>query len=207
MIYIYFLWRCDPTRVMGSSFLRFLEYTQRRTTVGRTPLDEWSARRRDLYLTTHNNHNRQTSLPPVGIEPTISAGDRPQTYALNRAATGTGDKWYLLTAVGLSLDSSTHLHINNTDNKTNTENNTVFISLCCAKVSQPDSYYLQIYPLSFCTRFQALTLPSLCGSQHTTSYSCIRLTNAILAKCFVLLFPFLSISIMKWSAFHAFHRV
>jgi hypothetical protein len=25
-----------------------------RTTVGRTPLDEWSARRRDLYLTTHN---------------------------------------------------------------------------------------------------------------------------------------------------------
>jgi len=29
------------------------------TTVGRTPLDEWSARRRDLYLTTHNTHNRQ----------------------------------------------------------------------------------------------------------------------------------------------------
>ena len=29
-------------------------HTQRRTTVGRTPLDEWSARRRDLYLTTHN---------------------------------------------------------------------------------------------------------------------------------------------------------
>ena len=27
---------------------------------------------------------------PVGSEPTISAGERPQTYALNRAATGTG---------------------------------------------------------------------------------------------------------------------
>jgi len=27
--------------------------TQRRTTVGMTPLDEWSAHRRDLYLTTH----------------------------------------------------------------------------------------------------------------------------------------------------------
>jgi len=25
----------------------------RHTTLGRTPLDEWSARRRDLYLTTH----------------------------------------------------------------------------------------------------------------------------------------------------------
>jgi hypothetical protein len=27
---------------------------------------------------------------PVGYEPTISAGERPQTYALDRAATGTG---------------------------------------------------------------------------------------------------------------------
>ena len=40
-------------------------------------------------LTTHDNHNRQTSTPPVGFEPTISAGERPQTYALDRAATGT----------------------------------------------------------------------------------------------------------------------
>jgi hypothetical protein len=29
------------------------------TTLGRTPLDEWSARRRDLYQTTHNNQERQ----------------------------------------------------------------------------------------------------------------------------------------------------
>jgi hypothetical protein len=39
-IYIFFLWRRDPTRVMATSFLRFLDHTQRRTTVGRTPLDE-----------------------------------------------------------------------------------------------------------------------------------------------------------------------
>ena len=83
------LWRCDPTRVMASSFLRFLDYTQRRITVGRTSLDEWSARRRDLYLTTHNTHNRQTSMHPAGFEPTISAGEWPQTYALDRATTGT----------------------------------------------------------------------------------------------------------------------
>ena len=77
-------------RVMASSFLRFLDHTQRRTTVGRSPLDERSARRGDLYMTTHNTHNRQTSMPTVGFEPTISAGERPQTYALERAATGTG---------------------------------------------------------------------------------------------------------------------
>ena len=46
-------------------FTRFLDHTQRRTTLGRTPLNEWSVRRRDLYLTTHNNHNRQTSMTPT----------------------------------------------------------------------------------------------------------------------------------------------
>ena len=62
-------------------FLMFLDHTQRRSTVGRTPLDEWSARLRDLYLTTHDTHNRQISMPPVGFEPTISAGERPHDCA------------------------------------------------------------------------------------------------------------------------------
>jgi len=29
-------------------------------------------------------------MPSAGIEPTIPADERPQTYALERAATGTG---------------------------------------------------------------------------------------------------------------------
>ena len=29
-------------------------------------------------------------MPPVGFEPTISPDERPQTYALDRAATETG---------------------------------------------------------------------------------------------------------------------
>ena len=29
-------------------------------------------------------------MPPAGFEPTILAGERPQTSALDRAATGTG---------------------------------------------------------------------------------------------------------------------
>ena len=51
-------WRCGPTRAMASSFLRFLDHTQRRITVGSTPLDAWSVPRRDLYLTTHSTHNK-----------------------------------------------------------------------------------------------------------------------------------------------------
>ena len=85
------LWVCilrPSNRALASSRKRFLDHTQQRATVGRTPLNEWSIRRRDLYLTTHNTHNRQTSMSPVGFEPTIAAGERPQTYALDRAATG-----------------------------------------------------------------------------------------------------------------------
>jgi hypothetical protein len=48
-------------------------------------------RRRDLYLITYTQkHKRQTSIPPVAFEPRISAGERPQTYAFERAANGTG---------------------------------------------------------------------------------------------------------------------
>ena len=65
----------------------FLDYAQRCSTVGRAPLDEWSARRRDLYLTTHDTHNRQISMLPVGFEPTISAGERPcRWWAPNNAS-------------------------------------------------------------------------------------------------------------------------
>ena len=87
---LFVFWRDSPQWARASSFTRFLDHTQRRTTAGRTPLNKWSDRRRDLYLTTHNTHNRQTSMPPVGFEPTISAGERLQAYALDRAAAGTG---------------------------------------------------------------------------------------------------------------------
>jgi len=52
------------------------------TTLGRTPPDEWSARRRDLYLKAHDTQKRQSSLPPVGFKHDIPASDRiptPQT--------------------------------------------------------------------------------------------------------------------------------
>ena len=82
-------WCDSPQWARASSFRRFLDHTQRRTTVGRTPLNEWSARRTDLYLKTHYNHNTQTSMPPMGFEPTISAGEQPQTHATDRATNGT----------------------------------------------------------------------------------------------------------------------
>jgi len=43
-------------------------------------------------------------MTPVGFEPTISAGERPQTYALDRAATGTGTITYVTASI-LKADS------------------------------------------------------------------------------------------------------
>jgi len=73
----------------GSGFPHYRGFTitLRHTTLCRTPPEEWSARRGDLYLTTHNNHKRQTSMPPKGFKPAISASERLQTHALTRSAT------------------------------------------------------------------------------------------------------------------------
>ena len=73
-----------PDAVNGLLIFVVLNHTQRLTTVDRTPLDEWSARRRDLYL-IKTTLTRQTSMLLAGFEPTISADERPQTYALQTA--------------------------------------------------------------------------------------------------------------------------
>ena len=44
-------------------------HTQWRKTVGRTPLDEWSALPRDLYLTTRNTQQQTDIHAPGGIRP------------------------------------------------------------------------------------------------------------------------------------------
>ena len=87
---LYFsLWRNSPPRARVILLLSFQHHTQGHTTVGRT-MDEGSARRRDLYHTIHNIHDRQTPMPPAGFEPAVSASERPQTLALDRSATGIG---------------------------------------------------------------------------------------------------------------------
>ena len=57
------------------------------TTIGRSPLENPSARWRDLYLTTHNTHHRHTSVPMAWFEPAIPGSERPQSDALVIAVT------------------------------------------------------------------------------------------------------------------------
>ena len=51
--------------------------------------------------------------PPLGFEPTISAGEQPQIYALDCAATGTGKhtKYYPKTAVTTSIHTNIYIYI------------------------------------------------------------------------------------------------
>jgi hypothetical protein len=64
----FFLVALRSVFVSWPSLMGLRDHTHfRHTTLCRTPPDEWSARRRDLYLTIHNTHNRQTSMPPVGF--------------------------------------------------------------------------------------------------------------------------------------------
>jgi hypothetical protein len=102
---------CRPRHIHCRGFTIML----RHNTLSRTPLDEWSARRRDLYPITYNTLKRQTSMPRAEFEPTISAGEWPQIQALDRAAAGI-DFW-LVTIVPKywNLPSSQRIYTRNGD--------------------------------------------------------------------------------------------
>jgi hypothetical protein len=88
LLYLYFfhgaIAPCGPrpTRIFMVTLIHI--------TLDRTPLDDWSSRRRDLYVATHNTHKGQTSMPPAGLEPASPASNRLQTHALGGAATDVG---------------------------------------------------------------------------------------------------------------------
>jgi hypothetical protein len=67
----------------------------------------------------HNTQHSQKAdfLASVGFEPTISVGERPQTYALDRAATWTG------ATTGYDDDYDDDNNNNNSNNNNNNNHN------------------------------------------------------------------------------------
>jgi len=59
-------------------------------TLGRTHLDEWSIRLRDLFLSIHNIYKRRTSTLPVGLEPSVPGSEWLQIHEFDCAATRIG---------------------------------------------------------------------------------------------------------------------
>ena len=57
-------------------------FTLINTTLGRSPLDEWPARCRDCYLSAHNTHKRQTSMPQRGLNLQFQQANDRATIAI-----------------------------------------------------------------------------------------------------------------------------
>jgi len=66
-IRVIYLSRCNSRQwATASSLSRIYDHTQTHH-ISMTPLDMWSARHRDLYLSRNNTYNRQTSILKGGI--------------------------------------------------------------------------------------------------------------------------------------------
>jgi hypothetical protein len=62
-------------------------------------------------LPDSTQHSQQTDIhTPVGFELTISAGERPQTYALDRAATGPGSGHTVRVLISLATSGAQTLN-------------------------------------------------------------------------------------------------
>ena len=88
--FLFVFWRDSPPVGQG---LLIHEVSRSHTTTHHRQQDSYgrviSSTQRPL---PDNSQQINTYVPSVGFEPTISAGERPQTYALDRAASGTGTK-------------------------------------------------------------------------------------------------------------------
>ena len=84
--YLFLFWHNSPHWARVSSFKSF---SRSHTKTHYSRKDSSGRVISSSQLTTHNIHNRQTSMSAVEFEPTISVGERPQTHVLDRAVTGT----------------------------------------------------------------------------------------------------------------------
>ena len=79
----FLVWPLPPTHCRYRALLLHFITLADTYTLGRTPLDDGSARRRDPYL--HNTqHSQEREIhAPGGIETAISESERPHTYVLD----------------------------------------------------------------------------------------------------------------------------
>jgi len=113
----FFFWRNSPPVGQG---LLIQEVSRSHTTTHHSRYDSSGLviSPTQRHLPDNTQHSQQTSMPPMGFEPKISAGERPQTYALDRAATGTGfffkktpcpsEQKYFFTCLMISFCSPKH---------------------------------------------------------------------------------------------------
>ena len=90
---VFILWRNSRTRTWAASLMLFLDHTQLDTlthSVGLLWTSDQLVAETATYE-THNKHKRRISIPLAEFEPATPAIERPQSYALDRTATETGE--------------------------------------------------------------------------------------------------------------------
>jgi hypothetical protein len=70
------MWRFDPIPSHELPLVGFAITLTGHTTLGKTPLVEWSTRHGNLYLARHNFHKRQISTLPAGLETPTPTSER-----------------------------------------------------------------------------------------------------------------------------------
>jgi hypothetical protein len=88
---VFFLHGATAPSRPGSPHYRGFAIMFKHPTLSRTPLDEWSAQRRDLYLTTHNTHKTRTPMPLMWFKTAIPASEWPQIHTIDCVAIGISD--------------------------------------------------------------------------------------------------------------------
>jgi muconolactone delta-isomerase len=78
MWFLLLLWRCAPMWAMVFTVYRFLDHAQRRTTVGRTPLDEWSSSSQKP-LADNAQQSQQANIHAIGGNRKHNIGRRAAT--------------------------------------------------------------------------------------------------------------------------------
>jgi hypothetical protein len=106
--------------------------THRHTTLGNSPLEKWSARSTELYLSIHNNHKKQSSMHPAGFEPTIPASQFYTARPVVSAQT--------VYRIFLKLTSNSLLHKHQNVSTKNKDARTYFLPCFPEFVQKPNAW-------------------------------------------------------------------
>jgi len=150
----------------GLTLCSVFTITFRHTTLGRTPLDEWSPRCRDCYLShmTHNIYKRQTFMPHGGVRthnPSRRAAALPRRR--RRRHLDRLKDWWVINVLIISLQNFYFRYRN--------PSLTVWVILTCCDSRSPNQQYKHVAPISITYTIAASASstwsPQLCQKKHT----------------------------------------
>ena len=129
-------------------------------------------------LPDNTQHSQQTNIhAPLGFEPTISAGKRPQTYASDRTATGTSNFAVtsytcldLVQPLTASLDAHTHTlcHPNSLKNcKYNITISLICVHICCYRLNLNPNIYIFQHGCYLITKIYTEDTKDICRHKET----------------------------------------